>query len=47
MEGSCLSLLGRVEFDFETGNATMTDLLAVFAGGLVEAKRLLKVELKL
>lgn len=46
LEGSCLSLLGRVEFDLATGAATMTDLFAVFAGGFVEAKRLLKVELR-
>ena len=44
-QGSCLSLLGLVNID-ENGKCTMTNLMAVLAGGLKEALRLIKSEKK-
>jgi len=45
-EGSCLSALGLVKFDLETGTCQMTQLMAILAGGLREAKKFLKTEIR-
>ena len=45
-EGSCLSFLGLVSLDLETGDLTMNKLVAVLAGGMAEAKRCVKHELQ-
>jgi hypothetical protein len=44
-EGSCLSFLGLVKLDLETGALSMSNLVAVMAGGMSEAKRCVKNEL--
>ena len=44
-EGSCLSVLGLINLNLETGNVQMTNLMAVIAGGIQEAKKYLKTEL--
>jgi len=44
-EGSCLSFLGLVSVDLETGAFSMNKLVAVLAGGMSEAKRCVKNEL--
>ena len=44
-EGSCLSFLGLVSVDLETGAFSMNQLVAVLAGGMSEAKRCVKYEL--
>ena len=47
LEGSCISLLGLIDYDFNTNQATMTNLFAVVAGGYTEVKRRLKKEINL
>ena len=44
-EGTCLSFLGLVNLDLESGNLSMSKLVAVLAGGMAEAKRCIKHEL--
>ena len=44
-EGSCLSVLGTISYNSETGMVEMNNLLAVLAGGISEAKRFLKTEI--
>lgn len=41
-----MSLLGAVSIDLETGVATMSELIAVVAGGISEVKNYLKHEMK-
>ena len=47
LEGSCISLLGLIDYDFNTNRATMTNLFAVVAGGYTEVKRRLKKDINL
>ncbi len=42
-EGACLSALGTLSFDLQTGQLQMDNLVAILAGGLYEAKKYLKV----
>ena len=41
-EGMCLSALGTIQYDSETGQVTINNLLAILAGGLKEAVSILK-----
>ena len=40
-------MLGLIDYDFNTNQATMTNLFAVVAGGYTEVKRRLKKEINL
>lgn len=44
-EGSCLSMLGMVTYDSDTGKIELSNLMAVLAGGVSEARRFLKTEI--
>ena len=44
-EGSCLSVLGLVSLNLESGLVEMTELTAVMAGGVREAREYLKKEI--
>ena len=44
-EGSCLSVLGMIYYDSDTGKVEMGNLIAILAGGLSEARRFLKTEI--
>ena len=43
-EGACLSVLGLVSYDIESGTCKMTQLAAILAGGIRDAQRYLKCQ---
>ena len=45
-EGMCLTALGAIQYDSQTGQVTLTNLLGFMAGGLVKAKEILRDEIK-
>lgn len=44
-EGACLSVLGLISYDVESGTCQMTSLAAILAGGIREAQRYLDCQI--